>query len=65
MKLTRCALAIPAFVLTALAAVAPAQENAWTSHGPTDVGWVNDLAIADSSLRGHVERGLPLVRRRP
>ena len=37
-----------AFVLIALAAVAPAQENVWKSHGPTDVGWVNDLAIADS-----------------
>jgi photosystem II stability/assembly factor-like uncharacterized protein len=35
-------------VLIALAAVASAQENAWTSHGPTDVGWVNDLAIVDS-----------------
>jgi photosystem II stability/assembly factor-like uncharacterized protein len=40
--------AISAVVLTALAAVAPAQENVWKSHGPTDVGWVNDLAIADS-----------------
>jgi photosystem II stability/assembly factor-like uncharacterized protein len=40
--------ATSAFVLIALAAVAPAQENVWTSHGPTDVGWVNDLAIADS-----------------
>jgi photosystem II stability/assembly factor-like uncharacterized protein len=50
MKLTRWALIIPAFVLTTLAAAAAAraQENAWVSHGPTDVGWVNDLAIAGS-----------------
>jgi photosystem II stability/assembly factor-like uncharacterized protein len=48
MKFTPRALAISAFVLTALAGVAPAQENVWTSHGPTDVGWVNDLAIVDS-----------------
>jgi photosystem II stability/assembly factor-like uncharacterized protein len=40
--------AILAVVLTALAAVAPAQENVWKSHGPADVGWINDLAIADS-----------------
>ncbi len=40
--------AISAIVLTTLAALAPAQENAWVSHGPTDVGWVNDLAIADA-----------------
>jgi photosystem II stability/assembly factor-like uncharacterized protein len=39
---------IPALVLTALAAAAPAQENTWTSHGPTDIGSINDLAIADS-----------------
>jgi photosystem II stability/assembly factor-like uncharacterized protein len=44
----RHALPVSAFVLTALAAVATAQENAWTSHGPTDVGWINDLAIVDS-----------------
>ena len=40
--------ALSAAVLTTLAALAPAQENAWISHGPTDVGWVNDLAIADA-----------------
>ena len=40
--------AILAVVLTALAAVAPAQDNVWKSHGPTDVGWVIDLAIGDS-----------------
>jgi photosystem II stability/assembly factor-like uncharacterized protein len=39
---------ILAVVLTALAAVAPAQENVWKSHGPADVGWINDLTIADS-----------------
>ena len=37
-----------AFVLTALAAVAPAQDNVWKSHGPVNVGWINDLTIADS-----------------
>ena len=25
-----------------------AQENVWVSHGPKDVGWIFDLAIADS-----------------
>jgi photosystem II stability/assembly factor-like uncharacterized protein len=40
--------AILVVLLLALAAVAPAQENVWKSHGPVDVGWVNDLAIADS-----------------
>ncbi len=40
--------AISAVALTTLAALAPAQENAWVSHGPTDVGWINDLAIAGS-----------------
>jgi photosystem II stability/assembly factor-like uncharacterized protein len=38
---------VSALLLIALAAVAPAQ-NVWTSHGPKDIGWVNDLAIADS-----------------
>jgi photosystem II stability/assembly factor-like uncharacterized protein len=48
-KTTRSAApAILVVVLTALAAVAPAQENVWKSHGPADVGWINDLAIADS-----------------
>jgi photosystem II stability/assembly factor-like uncharacterized protein len=47
MKITRCALPISAFLLTALAAAATAQESLWTSHGPTGFGWVLDLAIAD------------------
>jgi photosystem II stability/assembly factor-like uncharacterized protein len=48
MKLTRYALAISAFVLAALAAVASAGENVWVSHGPTDAALVTDIAIADS-----------------
>jgi photosystem II stability/assembly factor-like uncharacterized protein len=35
-------------VLAALAAVAPAQENVWKSHGPLDVGSISDLTIADT-----------------
>ena len=46
MKATRCALMVWT-VLAAFAAVAGAQENAWTSHGPTGPGYVVDLAIAD------------------
>jgi photosystem II stability/assembly factor-like uncharacterized protein len=49
---------VSAFVLTALAGVAPAQENVWTSHGPTDVGWVNDLAIVDSVAYAATRNGI-------
>ncbi len=35
-------------LLAAAARLATAQENVWVSHGPNDVGWINDLAIADS-----------------
>ena len=39
-----------AFGLFANAAttLAQARSNVWVSHGPNDVGWINDLAIADS-----------------
>ncbi len=46
MRLIR--IVIVAIFLASLAPVAPAQENVWMSHGPTDVGWVNDVAIAGS-----------------
>ena len=39
---------IAALFLAALAGFAAAQENAWVSHGPTDVGVVNDVAVGDS-----------------
>ena len=45
-------------VLAALAAVAPAQENVWTSHGPTGVGWINDLAIVDSVAYAATRNGV-------
>ncbi len=44
----RLAPAASAFLLTALAALAPAQENTWVSHGPTDAGMVNDVVVVDS-----------------
>ena len=47
----RClAPAASAFLLTALAALAPAQGNTWVSHGPTDAGMVTDVVIADDSV---------------
>jgi hypothetical protein len=45
---TRNTLAISFLFATFLAAVAPAGENVWVSHGPTDAAWVTDIAIADS-----------------
>ena len=39
---------LAAALLAASAGLAPAQENVWVSHGPNDVGWIYDLAIADS-----------------
>lgn len=47
MKARLVASFVPAIVLAALAAAAPAQENVWTSHGPTGAGVVNDLAVGD------------------
>jgi photosystem II stability/assembly factor-like uncharacterized protein len=48
MRSSRRLLPIIALSLTALARVTAAQENAWTSHGPTGVGWVNDVTVGDS-----------------
>jgi photosystem II stability/assembly factor-like uncharacterized protein len=45
MKIARYTLPVSVFLLIALAAVAPAQEKVWTSHGPTGAGWVNALAL--------------------
>lgn len=47
MKPDRSAMLLSTLFLATLTAPAPAQENAWTSHGPTGFGWVLDLAIAD------------------
>jgi photosystem II stability/assembly factor-like uncharacterized protein len=38
---------VSAIVLVALAAAAPAQENVWTTHGPTGAGVVSDVAVGD------------------
>ena len=49
MKTVRHARLISSLLLSALVSRAIlAQENSWASHGPTDVGWVNDVAIVGS-----------------
>ena len=47
MKTVPIATFVSAVVLSALAGAAPAQENVWTSHGPTGAGVVNDVAVGD------------------
>jgi hypothetical protein len=32
---------LPAVLAVFLTVAASAQENAWTTHGPTDIGWVS------------------------
>ncbi len=45
---SRCRLLpIAALLLAALVSVAAAQDNVWTTHGPTGVGYVIDLAVGD------------------
>jgi photosystem II stability/assembly factor-like uncharacterized protein len=48
MGVLKARLTIPTVLLAALAASASGQENAWTSHGPEGVGWINDIAVGDA-----------------
>ena len=47
MKIARYASTVSAVLWIALAIGAPAQENAWMSHGPTGAGVTNDVAVGD------------------
>ena len=49
MRSVRTTLTIAALWLAASAGVVEAQENSWTSHGPTDAGVVYDVAVGDTA----------------
>ena len=55
MKIRRHTLTIAALLLAARAA---AQESAWISHGPTDVGLVLDLAVGDAAAFAATPNGV-------
>jgi len=48
-KSPRSSLLTSVVILAGLVAFLPAQENSWTSHGPRDIGWITDVAIAGST----------------
>lgn len=50
--------AITTIFLTGMAVLAPAQENIWTSHGPTGVGLVYDVAFSDSAAYAATTNGV-------
>ena len=58
MKAIRHCLPVSIAVLAALASVAPAQENAWTSHGPGDAGSINDLVVVDDAAYAATPNGV-------
>ena len=55
---TRSALLASIVRLAVFASVASGQEVAWTSHGPNDVGAVNDLSVASSAAYAATPNGV-------
>ncbi len=58
MNTIRYALLVSTALLMILVCTAQARENAWTSHGPTDVGIVSDVAIAGSAAWAATANGV-------
>ena len=58
MKAARSFEALLVCLLWVLAGAASAQENAWTSHGPSDIGYVSDVAIAENAAFAATENGI-------
>jgi photosystem II stability/assembly factor-like uncharacterized protein len=46
------------FGVIVLAAPLSAAENAWTTHGPVDVGWVTDVAVTNSVVYASTLNGV-------